>query len=134
MIAFRIVVNGRGIVTAGLPGRHVVSAILTSAWRDKAKWSSTRRFLEHEVNFSVSGLDVDLERHLSWFNCPVKIGDRIEVEVIDADQVDSPVHRRQKRATAKKAASGSRARKGKPAPRQRAVGSGKRKSKSGSAQ
>ena len=141
MIAFRIVVNGKRIVTAGLPGHHVLSAILSSVWRDpaqKAKWRSKQRFLERELGLSMTGLDIDLERHFGWFNRAVKVGDRIEIEVLDTDDADSPVHRSRKSLTAKKATSGSRARKAESTarqrPRKRAAGSGKRKSKAGSAQ
>ena len=35
MLAFRIRLNRKKIVTAGIPGTHVVSAIVTSVTRDK---------------------------------------------------------------------------------------------------
>ena len=67
MIGFRIVVNGKQLVTAGLTGHHVVSAILSYVVRDparKAEWPDPRSFVERELEFSVGGLDSDRKQHV----------------------------------------------------------------------
>ena len=105
MIAFRIKVNGKRVATAGLPGHHVLSAILTSVHRDtsvEAGWRS-EDFPERELRFDVGGLDVPRREHLDWFSRRLQAGDRIELEILDTDEVDRPVRRRgprrSKRAT-----------------------------------
>lgn len=66
-IGFRVVLNGKRLVTAGLAGHHVVSAILSSVVRDpatKSSWPAGRVFVERELVFSVGGLDSDAKQHV----------------------------------------------------------------------
>ena len=100
MIGFRIVLNGKQLVTAGLGGHHVVSAILSSVVRDpatKPDWPAGRVFVERELEFSVGGLDSDRNQHVDWLMRKVKAGDRIEIEIVDADELDAPRSRRPKK-------------------------------------
>lgn len=96
MIAFRLLVNGRRIATAGLTGHHVLSSILTSAWRDPRRWTSEKRFLEREIRLALSGLDIDLQQHVHWVSRAIQVGDRIEIEVLDAADVDEPMERKKR--------------------------------------
>ena len=100
MIGFRIVVNGKRLVTAGLTGHHVVSAILSSVVRDparKAEWPDPHSFVERELEFSVGGLDSDQKQHVDWLAREVTVGDRIEIQIVDTDKFDAPISRRPKR-------------------------------------
>lgn len=94
MIAFRIFVNGKCVTTAGLPGHHVVSVILSSIHRDAAKWMRDEGFVERELCFDVGGLDSDRQEHVDWFGKAPRVGDRIEVEILDTIEVDRPIRRR----------------------------------------
>jgi len=104
MIGFRVALNGNQLVTAGLAGHHVVSAILSYVVRDparKAGWPNPRTFVERELEFSVGGLDSDLEQHVNWLARELAVGDRIEIQIVDADAFDAPVSRRPKRPSPK---------------------------------
>jgi len=100
MIGFRVVLNGKQLVTAGLTGHHVLSAILSSVVRDPARktsWPAGRVFIERELEFSVGGLDSDREQHVGWLARELTVGDRIEIQILDADKFDAPISRRPKK-------------------------------------
>jgi len=114
MIGFRVVLNGNQLVTAGLAGHHVLSAILSSVVRDPARktsWPAGRAFLERELEFSVSGLDSDREQHVGWLSRELTVGDRIEIQILDADEFDAPVSGRPKRASPERVVEAKSARK-----------------------
>ncbi|MGC4090123.1 MAG: hypothetical protein QM756_20020 [Polyangiaceae bacterium] len=99
MIAFRVKLNGKRLVLAGLPGHSVLSAIVTSVVRDpgnKASWAGKRAFVERELHLWVGGLDSDAAQHVDWVRRRLKVGDRIELEVMETNRVDVPKSRRPK--------------------------------------
>jgi hypothetical protein len=99
MIAFRIKLNGRKIVTAGLPGNHVLSAITSSVVRapGAVKPSRRRRLSHRKVKFELGGLWTTpdgAKEHVSWTDIlSLKPGDRLSLEVLETVKVDQPSHR-----------------------------------------
>ncbi|HYQ42839.1 MAG TPA: hypothetical protein VER11_12750 [Polyangiaceae bacterium] len=107
MIGFRVVLNGKQLVTAGFLGHHVLSAIVSSVVRDparKASWQGKRAFVEREVELSVGGLDIDREQHVSWLSREFAVGDRIEIQIVDAGEFDEPRSRRPRKPAVTNAA------------------------------
>jgi hypothetical protein len=110
MIAFRITLNGRRIVTAGLPGQHVLSAIATSVVRapEVAKLARPRRLGARELQFELGGLWTapdGAKEHVSWTNVlPLKRGDKLSIEVLETERVDDPTRRERSEAPSIEAA------------------------------
>jgi hypothetical protein len=46
--------------------------------------------LRRSLDISVSGLDCETEQHMLWTRTDLKIGDRIEIAVVDAPSADLP--------------------------------------------
>jgi hypothetical protein len=112
MVAFRVRLNGKQLVTAGLPGHHVVSAIICSVVRhpeQRSSWPADRPFVQRELDLSVGGLDIDNKQHVDWLRRKLKVGDRIELELTDSEDVDKPVRRTQRETQGKAPAKASSA-------------------------
>jgi hypothetical protein len=93
MLAFRFRLNGRDPVTAGIPGDHVVSIVVSSVVRGavaKAAWPPHIPFRRRELTLHVGGLNSDERAHVDWLNTRLKIGDKIVIDVVDALSVDPP--------------------------------------------
>lgn len=100
VIGFRVVMNGKQLVTAGLSGHHVLSAILSYVVRDPARgvgWPGPHAFVERELELSVSGLDSDRNQHVGWLGRALTVGDRIEIQIVDESEFDAPASRRPRR-------------------------------------
>jgi len=99
MIAFRIRLNGKKLATAGLPGRHVVSAITTSVVRapEIVHLAKPRRLERQKLHFELGGLWTSpdgAQEHVSWTNRLVlKSGDKLLIEIVDTSRPDEPRHR-----------------------------------------
>lgn len=92
MIVFKVSLNGDEICTAGVRGFGVVSAIVT--WvRRKPEKSRDRKSVEEELTVEVGGLDSDAGEHVKWLARHLHAGDRITVEVVEAESVDKPKRR-----------------------------------------
>jgi hypothetical protein len=93
-LAFRIQLNETNVVTAGIPGPHVVSTIISSVVREPGRTTpSGRPMLERELELEVGGLVTVDEQHVSWVRAALKVGDRITVDVIETSTVDEPARR-----------------------------------------
>lgn len=90
MIAFKVSLNGRKVCVAGVPHLGVLSAILTSVRRRPEHRGPTERALVVEIG----GLDSDTREHLTWLRRRLRIGDRVAIEILEAQDVDAPARRR----------------------------------------
>ena len=90
MICFEMYVNGKRVARAGIPGFAVLSSILT--------WVNRRRdSRDSELTLSLGGLDSngppwEQGTHVRWAVPEVTVGDRVEVKIVEADDVDPPAH------------------------------------------
>jgi hypothetical protein len=95
MRALRVSANGVKPITAGFPGPHVVSTIISSVIREPGRKAPTGEALpERELQLSVGGLDTAAREHVSWLIAELEVGDKIVVEVVEVDSVDPPTSRR----------------------------------------
>jgi Domain of unknown function (DUF6968) len=101
MIAFRVSLNGKKLATAGLPGRHAVSAIISSVVRtDRAIGRAARqggKLSRRELDLHLSGL---LSREdgsgafVDWVRHRLRVGDTIALQIVDVKRPDEPAARR----------------------------------------
>jgi len=92
MICFEFSVNGKRISTAGIPSHAVLSAHVT--------WASDGR-KRRDLVASLGGLDSNEEPgyHLYWAERRLKVGDTVEVHVVEAPRCDAPRSRRRARSS-----------------------------------
>jgi len=111
MLAFRITLNDRTPLTAGIDGPHVVSVIVSSVLRTddaREKWPAGKRFRRKDLDLHVGGLVSAEQAHVDWLNTNLKIGDRITIDVIDAPSADAPRRQRPPKAKVTKSRAGRR--------------------------
>lgn len=91
MIAFEIHINGVYVVTASQEDWSVL-AMHVDALRDKKKDSD-----EYDLRFSVGGLSKEnkegFRHHFRWPESDLKIGDVVQVKVIETNEIDNPIKR-----------------------------------------
>ncbi|WP_164112383.1 MULTISPECIES: hypothetical protein [Sphingobacterium] len=76
--------NDKVVTNAGIDKEnYVVTGCVTFVHRNDGS---------EYYNFNVSGLDSDEDDHLGWYNTDVKLGDTIEIELIDSS-FDPPIER-----------------------------------------
>ncbi len=97
MIAFKVELNGQKLATAGITGRAVLNATLT--WVRRRVRPPSGEALEERLDFHLGGLDSNVEtwedpHFVNWFHGPVKVGDRLNLEILDIEQVDEPATQR----------------------------------------
>jgi hypothetical protein len=83
MRAFEISLNGKKLCVAGVGNDGVLSAVVD--WVVKP---------EHgDLDLTVGGL-ISYREHVYWIRRePLDVNDEIKVRIIEADQVEEPVHR-----------------------------------------
>jgi hypothetical protein len=85
MRAFEVSLNSKKLCLAGIGDDGVLSAIVNWVPR-KGKG---------DLFLQVGGLAGSSDEHVSWENQrPLRIGDTIEVKIIDAESVDAPKKRK----------------------------------------
>ncbi len=97
MIAFEVVLNGKRTCVAGVPGYAVLTAIVTWVHRHARPPHLPKE--TSELTLSVSGLDSNSSthgegQHLYWFESALRVGDKVQVTVVERDTVDEPRSRR----------------------------------------
>jgi len=84
MPAFKVRVNGKKVCVAGIDGKGALSAHVIWVRRKGAR-------VAHELSLGVAGLQSATGDHVVWHDAlPLKIGDEVCVEVIDAARLDKP--------------------------------------------
>jgi hypothetical protein len=102
MIAFKVSLNGKRVCTAGAEDFGVLSTIISACGKLGEK-SIPYRPNDHSryVSYSVGGLtsrgDQKQDYHLNWKSTTrLKVGDVIQVEVLETKKVDQAKSRKKK--------------------------------------
>jgi hypothetical protein len=106
MIALEIRLNGKRVCIAGAEDLAVLTANVTASGRLGKKTVPARPGESRDVFYHVGGLtartDPKKDVHLRWKSiAPLKIGDVIQVKILETQNVDPPTSRtsaRRKRA------------------------------------
>jgi hypothetical protein len=88
MKAFLVRLNGKRLCTAGIGPNGVLTAIIN--WVG----GGSRRSGDGHFGFHVGGLDSRTGEHIDYKTPERKVGDKVTVEIIEADQVDPETRRR----------------------------------------
>lgn len=91
MIAYRVTVNGVVVATIGQPDMSILNVgVVTSRGNDERGVADYIRMplggLSHETNEGYP-------EHFRWKEQDLNIGDRVEVEIIDTEEVVPPIKR-----------------------------------------
>jgi hypothetical protein len=91
MIAYKIKVNGKHIVTCGQEDWSILFAHLT------ARRENGEREIEEFLRLSLGGLseenDQGIYEHFRWSELALELGDKIEIEIVDVQEIDLPKKR-----------------------------------------
>ena len=106
MIAFDVRLNGKRICIAGAEDLAVLTTSIHALGKLGASTVPARPDEEAEVFYSIGGLtsrsDPDKDVHMRWkSSTPLKVGDVIQVRVLEVNQADPPKSR--KKAVRKRA-------------------------------
>jgi len=82
------------LVTAGVPGPHVVTTIISSVVHEPRVAIGAEPSAQRELLLDVGGLITATEENVDWARVPLKIGDSITIDLIDTTTVDEPKNRR----------------------------------------
>ncbi len=86
MIAFEIHLNDQKLCRAGVGDSGVLSAIVT--WAAATMSTGT---MNRSLFVNVGGLVNPEGKHVSWINQrPLAVGDKIQVNIVEADSLDEP--------------------------------------------
>jgi hypothetical protein len=94
MLALRVSVNGKRVCTAGADDLTVLSAIVSAVGKLGKKTASKKPDdAIADIFYSVGGLtareDPKKDVHVRWKSTvPLRIGDVIEVKILEAEKVD----------------------------------------------
>jgi len=100
MIAFKVSVNGKRIYVAGRDDLAVLHAMVIASGKlgkktVPARPEETTADIFYQVGGLTSGRDPEKDVHLRWkSNSPLKVGDVIQVTVVETAKVDRPKSRR----------------------------------------
>lgn len=87
MKAFLVRLNGKRLCAAGVGPNGVLTAIVN--WVG----GGSRRTAEGHFGFHVGGLDSRTGEHIDYETPELKLGDKVTVEITEADQVDPETKR-----------------------------------------
>ena len=99
MIAFEVTLNGKRVCVAGAEDLSVLSTIVHAGGKLGRKTVSPRpndvtRYVEYSVGGLTSRRDSRKDVHLRWKSlAPLKIGDVIEVRILETEKVDRATSR-----------------------------------------
>jgi hypothetical protein len=98
MIAFKVKVNGKRICVAGAEDLMVLAAHVTAVGELGKKTVAARPDEGYEIGYSVGGLTSrakpKADVHLRWGpRAPLKIGDIVQVQVVETTKPDRPKSR-----------------------------------------
>lgn len=91
MIAYRIKLNGKLILTASQEDWSLLSAHVTAS-RDNGEQG-----VVDYIRFSMGGLSKELPHgypeHFRWSDWELSLGDKVEIEIVDINEPDPPKKR-----------------------------------------
>ena len=83
MKAFDVRLNGKKLCVAGIGEDGVMSTLIDHVVRNG----------HNGLDLTVGGLLSPTDEHVTWKRLPLKVGDKVEVRIIEAAAVDSPEER-----------------------------------------
>ncbi|HLH53636.1 MAG TPA: hypothetical protein VKY92_08470 [Verrucomicrobiae bacterium] len=89
MKAFEVHLNGKRVCIAGVGEFGVLTGIVS--WRGMQPYKDGTVPSADSLQLQVSGLTNPSGKKVGWTERDIRVGDRIEIRVIDASAVDSPV-------------------------------------------
>src|SRR4249919_3433307 len=107
---FEILVNGKRVCLAGIPGYGVLTATLSWVKRNPAsvdrttiKTSSLESFLKELIELEVGGLNTNADagehgQRLNWLKQHLREGDEIAFRVLPPGRSDEPKRNRKRRS------------------------------------
>jgi hypothetical protein len=93
MIGFRVTVNGEVLATAGIGGRHVLSAIVNSIETARPTGDVRKEIWMH-LGGLVSTERAEDRKHVDWFpdgRKALAVGDEVLIEIIEIETPDQPL-------------------------------------------
>mgnify|MGYP001549951617 CR=1 FL=1 len=91
MIAYKVFINGEYIATTSQEDWAVLTATIVATRKDDTQTSV------RDIRCNLGGLSLpneeDISHHFRWKNINLNVGDKIEIEVVDVSEIDSPVKR-----------------------------------------
>ena len=91
MIALKIRLNGDYVLVAGQPDMSILSSHIT------VSRGNTERGADDYIRLAAHGLSHDTDKgypeHFRWKEHQLEVGDLVEIEVVETEQIDSPVKR-----------------------------------------
>jgi hypothetical protein len=97
MRAFQVSLNGEKLCTAGVGEDGVLTTIVTwvGPTRNRArKGRRTSRSEDEDLDLRVGGLINPNREHVSWHECSLRVGDEVQIQIVDRASVDRPSQRR----------------------------------------
>jgi hypothetical protein len=85
MRALEVYLNGKKLCIAGVGNKGVVTANVNCILRGGAK---------DEISLDTGGLNSAGEEHLRWHDRKLRVGDKVEVRIIEAAKCDEPMSRK----------------------------------------
>ena len=83
MRAFEVHLNGEKVCVAGIGDHGVLNAMVDHVISG----------IGNELHFRVGGLISETDEHVTWVNQKLKVGDEVQVKVIEAAEIDEPQER-----------------------------------------
>jgi hypothetical protein len=98
-IRFQLEINGESVCIAGIDSFGVLTAIVTWAKRDPARFnpekhlhSSIEQFGCEEIDIELGGLDSNIQpdarRPLAWHRRTLKAGDVVTIRILEPGSID----------------------------------------------
>ena len=102
-IRFRLLVNGELRGTAGVKSFGVLSQTLSWVRRDpdraRRETIDVQEWVCDKIHLHFGGLDSTTNEHLDWFDCEVRVGDEITMQILAPGEFDPPAERHQATCT-----------------------------------
>lgn len=92
MIAFRVFRNDSEVCLAGVEGLGVMSAIVTSAKRAR-QFSESGQY-DESLDLTIGCLHTDTQENRTWPTQRLTVGDRITIQIEDAEMITPPAETR----------------------------------------
>ncbi|HEV3236705.1 MAG TPA: hypothetical protein VGZ25_06925 [Gemmataceae bacterium] len=87
MIAFRVYVGGKQICTAGVENGFMSTTV---QWIGRTHLPDQQ---PNQLSLHVGGLGSDTKEHLEWLVPNLQVGDRVTIQVVEANKPDEPKRR-----------------------------------------
>jgi hypothetical protein len=100
MLAFRVRLNGRRLKTVGIAQTHVLGiGVLSIERTNRIRRAAPQKLPRRELYLHLSGAETREDgsgEQLDWGDVSLRIGDKLAVEIVEADDddIDPPKHRK----------------------------------------